>query len=223
MHDILSIILTKNFFLGAFTAFVLLLIRNNIKAFFRKRKYKANDLTLPENQIKFINNVTLCQRPLMNKEEVQIFYAIEKHLKFKDERVMAQVSLGEFIKTGQKCHKYRTYPCITCEKNHKAYSSFNSKRVDFLIIDSHGMPKVAIEYQGSGHYKGNAAERDMVKKLCYEKANIHLLEIQEHFYPPFEDDSLKAAIDRLLKTKNFEHVFLETRTRGGDWRKKQSA
>ena len=33
-----------------------------------------------------------------------------------------------------------------------AFRSINSKRLDFLVIDGYGMPVLAVEYQGHGHY-----------------------------------------------------------------------
>jgi len=47
------------------------------------------------------------------------------------------------------------------------------------VIDASGKPKLAIEYHGSGHYQGNAEDRDAVKRLALKKAGIPLLEISE--------------------------------------------
>lgn len=56
-------------------------------------------------------------------------------------------------------------------------NAFNAKRVDFLIVDADWEPCVAIEYQGSGHYKGNARARDAIKRAVCEKADVAFMEV----------------------------------------------
>jgi hypothetical protein len=78
-----------------------------------------------------------------------------------DWRVMAQVSLGEILRS----------------KDAEAYGCINSKRVDMLIVDENRRPRHAIEYQGKGHYQGTAAARDAVKKEALRKAGIGYHEV----------------------------------------------
>ena len=51
----------------------------------------------------------------------------------------------------------------------QAFSAFNSKRVDMLIIDWIGSPRIAVEYQGWGHYQGNVEGRDRVKRKALQR------------------------------------------------------
>jgi hypothetical protein len=79
----------------------------------------------------------------------------------RDWRVMAQVSLGEVLSSPDA----------------RAYSAINSKRVDLLIVSGHGDPIAAIEYQGHGHYQGNAVLGDAVKKEALGKAGVRYIEV----------------------------------------------
>ena len=64
---------------------------------------------------------------------------------------MPQVSLGEILSA-----------------KGEAYRAINSKRVDMIIIDARGYPKVAIEIQGSGHYQGDALQNDAIKRTALQ-------------------------------------------------------
>jgi hypothetical protein len=48
-----------------------------------------------------------------------------------------------------------------------------------LVVDWTGLPTVAIEYQGNGHYQGTAAARDAVKKEALRKAGVQYIEISD--------------------------------------------
>lgn len=76
-------------------------------------------------------------------------------------RVMAQVSLGEILRS----------------EDAAAFSAVNSKRVDLLIVDERHQPIAAVEYQGTGHWQGNAAARDAVKKEALRKAGVAYIEV----------------------------------------------
>ncbi|WP_282611314.1 DUF2726 domain-containing protein [Pelagibius sp. Alg239-R121] len=153
----------------------------------RKKAAEKNSVTNTENQLRFIENATLSKRRLMNKSEYKAFAAIEKFLAAQTKRfsyrLMAQVSMGEFIAT----------------ENKRAYSSFNSKRIDFLLIDPYGNPAVAVEYQGDGHFQGNAPERDMVKKTALRKSGIEFVEIQSNHRPEDITNTVSSALDRYEK------------------------
>lgn len=60
------------------------------------------------------------------------------------------------------------------------------KRPDYVIVNRTGMPVCVVEYQGSGHYQGDAAIRDSLKKAALDRANIPLIEI-------FHDEKNDAA------------------------------
>ena len=121
------------------------------------------------------------KQPLLNKSEARVLVAAEKAAREVGEgwRVMAQVSLGEVLKSPEEA----------------AYRAINSKRVDFLIIARNGEPLAAIEYQGGGHHQGTAAARDAVKKEALRRAGIEYIEVKAG---DFESD-LNWAIAKLTR------------------------
>ena len=81
-------------------------------------------------------------------------------------RLWPQVSLGEAL-----CTAGRT------AADREAFRWINSKRADFLVVDGDGLPLAVIEYQGSGHRLGNAAERDAVKRVVLSQAGVRYVEV----------------------------------------------
>ena len=79
--------------------------------------------------------------------------------------------------------------------------AINSKRVDFLIIDTFGHPAAAVEYHGSGHHRqgGRAAARDAVKRRALEKAGIELVEIQATYDARQSQWMVEHALERYEK------------------------
>ena len=118
----------------------------------------------PNTPLDIVAETKFTARKLMNKGEYRVFRTAEEILKecSSGNRVMAQVSLGEIL---------------SCDRD--VYWTINSKRVDVLVIDPWGMPVLAIEMQGGGHFQGNAPMRDAVKKEALRKAGVKWLEILE--------------------------------------------
>lgn len=56
------------------------------------------------------------------------------------------------------------------DADREAFRWINSKRADFLMVDSEGWPVAMIEYQGSGNYQGSASERDAIKWTVLPRA-----------------------------------------------------
>ncbi|WP_052265443.1 DUF2726 domain-containing protein [Ruegeria sp. ANG-R] len=149
-----------------------------LRSKWRAQKVKALaaewDISDPRNQLKFINAVDLKTRKPINVEAYKaVFAPAEKALEGikPKHRLLAEVSMGSFLGTtgraGQKAQD-------------RAFKSFNSKRVDFLIVDAFGEPKLVLEYHGSGHFLSkDAAQRDAVKRLALGSANVPLLEFNE--------------------------------------------
>ena len=120
--------------------------------------------------MEFISKVDFEPRRLLNKSEYRIFRILEKVVREIDGyRVMAQTNMGAMIVPRSSS--------ASNEELGRAGGSINSKRLDFLVIDRFGWPRLAVEYQGHGHYQGNAAERDEVKREALRKAGVRLLEI----------------------------------------------
>ncbi|GFE97872.1 hypothetical protein DmGdi_29450 [Gluconobacter sp. Gdi] len=140
----------------------------------RRRQYRQeNDLSDPQNQLRFIDECSLKAVPPVNREAVRVLYAIDEWIKDMqpDWRFAFEVAMGGFIKT----------PYAPDDPRQKrAFKSYSGKRVDFLLIDRFGNPVLVVEYNGSGHdLSGDADARMAVKRLALQKAGIPLLEIPE--------------------------------------------
>lgn len=137
----------------------------------------------PADQLRIVMQSSFERRKLLSRNEARVFQQVEKAAHGTDRgwRVMAQVSLGEILKSPDP----------------HAYSAINSKRVDILLISSDGTPIAAIEYQGSGHYLGTAAARDAVKREALRRAGIAFIEIR----PDHGADDIAREIERLAQTK----------------------
>lgn len=132
------------------------------------------DIGNPANQLKFVDAVDLKTRKPINVEAYKaVFVPAEKALADikPKHRILAEVSMGSFLGTTGRA---------TQKSQDRAFKSFNSKRVDFLIVDAYGEPKLAIEYHGSGHFLSSDAEqRDAVKRLALKNAKVPLLEFNK--------------------------------------------
>ena len=122
-------------------------------------------------------------QPLLNKSEARLFKAMDKMVLGirPDWQVMAQVSLGEILRTPDK----------------DAYLCIKSKRVDLLIVDEECRPLHAIEYQGGGHFKSAhaTAARDAVKKEALRRAGIGYVEVKPGNTPA----ELRRVVERLVQ------------------------
>lgn len=132
-------------------------------------------------QLRCVMESEFTAQRLLSKREQRVLHVAEKAISEIDEdwRVMAQVSLGEVMKSNNK----------------SAYWTVNAKRVDMLIVDAQSTPLAAIEYQGAGHHQKDAAARDAVKKEALRRAGIGYIEVLEGDEP----DDLKRAIHRLAE------------------------
>jgi hypothetical protein len=118
-------------------------------------------------------------KAVMNKGEYRLFRLVEASLADipgarTGYRVFAQTSLGEILSS----------------EDRRAFAAINSKRVDLLIVGPQAQPLAAIEYQGAGHYQGDAETRDWIKREALRRAGVAYVEV-------FERDS-DAAIRRKI-------------------------
>ncbi|MDU3075308.1 MAG: DUF2726 domain-containing protein [Mixta calida] len=129
-----------------------------------------------------IKEENTAERQLMNKSEYVVFCRLEALLAktHSSYRVFAQVSLGEILGSDSK----------------PAYWAINSKRADFVIIDRTGQPVAVVEYQGTGHYQGDASVRDAVKREACKSAGIAFIELSAGY-----SDADISAISQLLRTE----------------------
>lgn len=145
-----------------------------------KLPYQAMTAT---KQLETVMSAQFQPRPLMSKGESSIFYAAQRAMKRLDIKghVMAQVCLGEILRS----------------PNDDAFRAINSKRVDVLIVSTSGLPMVAIEHQGEGHYQGNAYARDAVKKAALQRAGIAYMETT----PQHSAEDIERDLARIMQTR----------------------
>jgi hypothetical protein len=135
------------------------------------------------DQLRTMMKADFKAQPLLNKSEARLFKAMDKMVLGirPDWQVMAQVSLGEILRTPDK----------------DAYLCIKSKRVDLLIVDEECRPLHAIEYQDGGHFKGAhaTAARDAVKKEALRRAGIGYVEVKPGNTPA----ELRRVVERLVQ------------------------
>jgi hypothetical protein len=159
-------------------------------------KYHALPDKVPDapDQLRTVMKAEFKPQPLLNKSEARLFRAMDKIvLELRpDWQVMAQVSLGEILRTDDK----------------NAYSCVNSKRVDLLIVDGDCKPFHAFEYQGGGHFKGAhaTAARDVVKKEALRRAGIGYTEV----VPGDTPVELRRLIEKLLRNAPDAHSSVQS-------------
>ena len=142
----------------------------------------------PTAQMEFISKVDFKPRPLVNRSEYRILRILEEVAQDipGGHRVMAQTSLGEVLApqmaSGSK------------EARDLAFRSINSKRLDFLVIDGYGMPVLAVEYQGHGHYNDRTFMHDAVKREAVRKAGIRFLEIRAEYDAKDLENEIRKAL-----------------------------
>jgi len=133
------------------------------------------------DQLRIVMKADFKPQRLLNKSEARLFKAVDKQVLEARPgwQVMAQVSLGEILKSEDKA----------------AYGCINSKRVDLLIVDEDCRPLHAIEYQGGAHHQGTAAARDAVKKEALRRAGIGYVEVVTGDTPA----QLRRVVEKLLQ------------------------
>ena len=140
-------------------------------------------------QLRCVMEADFTPRALLNRPEAQVFKALDAAVIARNPgwQVMAQVSLGEFLASDDK----------------DAYFAVNSKRVDFALMDPACRVRQALEYQGTGHHQGSAAERDAVKKEALRKAGIGYHEVVAGHTTPAE---LKRLVEKLVPAAEGERA-----------------
>ena len=132
-------------------------------------------------QLRIVMEADFKPRVLLNKPERRLLAHLDKVLAEETSgwRAMGQVSLGEFLASDDE----------------NAFFAINSKRVDFLIVDSECRPLHAVEFQGTGHHQGTAAARDAVKKEALRRAGIGYVEIVSGDTPA----ELRAMVRKMIE------------------------
>lgn len=99
----------------------------------------------------------------MNLSEYELFLQLDKMFSDRPSgfRLFPQVSLGGLIDS----------------QDQEAFFAVMNKRCDFVVVARNGEPAAVIEYQGHGHFQGNSAQRDEVKRMALKKAAVPTIEI----------------------------------------------
>lgn len=158
----------------------------------RKLYFEENDVSDTENQIRFISQTELRAVRPVNKEAVRVLYVLDEWIVANrpDWRISFEISMGAFIKTSYD-------PEDRIQK--AAFSSYNSKRIDFLLIDRFGQPMLAVEYHGTGHdLSDDAPDRMEVKRLALQRAGIPLVEIHAK---ASKSDILRMVAEKLASER----------------------
>jgi hypothetical protein len=111
------------------------------------------------------------RKRLLNKPEYALLRQLEALVQNapNGHRLFAQVSYGAFLEATARQDLEETRKV--------AEHALMRKRADFLIIDRYGNPVAVIEYQGDGHYRGNAHDRDQAKRIACHAAGIPFIEV----------------------------------------------
>lgn len=135
---------------------------------------KPRDAFDLNEQLAYVSAVEFERQPLLNKGEYRVLLVLEAAARDArgGYRVMAQTSLGEVL---------RPKLSVSAEQADLAFRSINSKRADFIVVDRRGLAVLAVEYQGNGHYQGNAEQRDAVKRAVFQSAGVMLIEVPAQF------------------------------------------
>lgn len=169
----------------------------------KKFRYRPKTTSVPsewqksspttDDRLSALRSTSISIKKPINREAYKVLVRIEKILEADapKARVLAEVGMGAFLTT--------TGQGDLLPEDKLAFSSFNAKRVDFLVIDGLGQPSFIVEYQGSGHHLGAAAERDMLKREAIRRARIELVEIFNHHSDAEVDALLRAAVQRNCK------------------------
>lgn len=147
--------------------------------------FGKDDLSVVENQLYHVQRGAFETRPLMNKSEFRCFVLVQDWVRRSPGdgmRVFAQVPLGEILQSADDL----------------AFRSINAKRIDLVVVDRRGLPLIALEVQGEGHYQGTAAVRDHVKRIALTKASVPLVEI----FPGEGQDEVFARLDQVKRRDN---------------------
>jgi hypothetical protein len=132
------------------------------------------------DQLRAVMAAGFARSRVLEMAEYRVFHCVEREMQARGEghRVFAQIALGEVIRSDDR----------------HAHSAINSKRADILVIDRAGYPVIAIEYQGRGHYRRDAAARDAVKKEALRRAGVAYLE----FYEYSSEDDIRRTVRETL-------------------------
>lgn len=139
------------------------------------------------NKLKAIKRAPVSPVAVLNRAEQNLFQELSGIIaQSPRHRLLVQVSMGEFLRLAGKGASNSLRQTV--------FNLFNAKRVDMLIVDAAWQPVMAIEYQGGGHYRGNAKSRDAIKRAVCERAGIRFMEVPAEGLTPGQRRDLSALV-----------------------------
>jgi hypothetical protein len=138
-------------------------------------------------QLDAVLGAEFSRRRVMNIGEYRVFQAVEQEVaaNWGGYRVFSQTALGEVIESADR----------------EAHRAINSKRADVLVIDQGGFPVLAIEVHGKGHYRGDAAGRDAIKREALRRAGVGWLEIMDYHTEADVAGMVREALGRTVPAR----------------------
>ncbi|MCK0169275.1 DUF2726 domain-containing protein [Jannaschia sp. S6380] len=136
----------------------------------------------PESSVQKLRECTVKIRPLMSKEQATVHTFLERYATENDLLLSSEVSMSAIFSVSNKADRKLAFA---------AFATVRQKYVDFLLTDRDHWPLCGVEYHGSGHWSGNAVERDATKRTAFELADLPLIHIRKGELP----STLIARID----------------------------
>lgn len=166
----------------ALAAIAIYLLMDSLQRRSRRGKPYLKPVTDPAEQLRNVMAADFSARKVMSSAEYRVFQAVEAEIRSARDghRVFAQTSLGEILQSSSAL----------------GFSAINSKRADILVVGPTGLPRLAVEYQGEGHFQGAAAARDAGKKEALRKAGVAYVEI----YPTHSADQIRSLVRLALSS-----------------------
>lgn len=123
--------------------------------------------------------------PVMSREQAAVYRSLRAFAFEQDLNLLAEVSLSAIFAVKHPSDKRRAFA---------GFASIRQKRVDILLTNTDHKPICGIEYHGSGHWKGNAEHRDLVKRTAFEMAKLPLVTVHKGDDLSLLPQKIRAAI-----------------------------
>lgn len=167
----------------------------NAKAATPRPTPQAPRVPTHQDKVAAIRVSRLVPKPILNQDENEVYWALRKLLEKNGLRlyIHPQVNLGTAFKTPED------------QEGKLARSAIECKRADFCIVDGSRRPVAFVEYHGAGHYgnspkdRANAMERDEIKRVACEAADVIYHEIQREDMKNLEAHLRERLLPELLQ------------------------
>ncbi|WP_043918903.1 DUF2726 domain-containing protein [Jannaschia aquimarina] len=104
---------------------------------------------------------------LMSREQAKLYAALRDWAEGQDLAVSTEVSLSAVFEVSHRDRRAAR----------SGFARIRQKYLDFLLLDRECRPICGVEYHGSGHFRGNAQERDAIKRYVFQAAGLPFVEL----------------------------------------------